>query len=55
LIRHFDYLSTVSGGGYIGFWLSKLSKVLGDDNVQSDGAIFDKVSEREKELKAFAM
>ncbi|MDL2358170.1 MAG: hypothetical protein QFF03_23210, partial [Pseudomonadota bacterium] len=23
LLRHFDYLSTVSGGGYIGAWLSK--------------------------------
>jgi hypothetical protein len=23
LLRHFDYLSTVSGGGYIGGWLSK--------------------------------
>src|SRR5436309_3028873 len=22
LLRHFDYLSTVSGGGYIGSWLS---------------------------------
>jgi hypothetical protein len=36
LIQHFDYLSTVSGGGYIGSWLSKLLKVLGDDHVQSD-------------------
>lgn len=25
-LRHFDYLSTVSGGGYIGSWLSKLLK-----------------------------
>ncbi|MCS0616100.1 patatin-like phospholipase family protein [Massilia kyonggiensis] len=24
MLRHFDYLSTVSGGGYIGGWLSKL-------------------------------
>jgi len=24
MLRHFDYMSTVSGGGYIGGWLSKL-------------------------------
>lgn len=53
LIQHFDYLSTVSGGGYIGSWLSKLLKVLGDDHVQSDTPIFDSVRSREKDLQAF--
>lgn len=31
LLRHFDYLSTVSGGGYIGGWLSKWIATSGGD------------------------
>ncbi len=31
LLRDFDYLSTVSGGGYIGSWLSKWIKEMGGD------------------------
>ena len=31
LLRSFDYLSTVSGGGYIGAWLSAMLHARGDD------------------------
>ena len=31
LLSHFDYLSTVSGGGYIGGWLSKWTRECGGD------------------------
>jgi len=31
LLSHFDYLSTVSGGGYIGAWLSKWTHACGGD------------------------
>jgi hypothetical protein len=43
LIHRFDYLSTVSGGGYIGSWLSKLLKVIGDDSVNAKTRIFKPV------------
>ena len=32
LLKHFDYLSTVSGGGYIGSWLSSWIRREGDAN-----------------------
>ncbi|MBI4755893.1 MAG: hypothetical protein HY778_10895 [Betaproteobacteria bacterium] len=34
LLRHFDYLSTVSGGGYIGAWLTALIHRLGGGRVE---------------------
>src|SRR5215472_12780511 len=33
LLFRFDYLSTVSGGGYIGSWLSAWRHHAGDDNA----------------------
>jgi hypothetical protein len=53
LIQQFDYLSTVSGGGYIGGWLSKLLKVLGDECVTKSTRIFEAVRQKEKEMGAF--
>jgi hypothetical protein len=35
LLQHFDYLSTVSGGGYIGSWLSALIAREGEGKVQA--------------------
>lgn len=37
LLRHFDYLSTVSGGGYIGSWLSALIERENRSDPGSDG------------------
>ncbi|MBV8216468.1 MAG: patatin-like phospholipase family protein [Verrucomicrobia bacterium] len=54
LIQQFDYLSTVSGGGYIGAWLSKLLKVIGDDHVGPTTRIFTSVQQKEKALNAAA-
>ncbi|MES2113705.1 MAG: patatin-like phospholipase family protein, partial [Pseudomonadota bacterium] len=34
-LGHFDYLSTVSGGGYIGAWLSAWIQRAGLDQVQA--------------------
>jgi hypothetical protein len=48
LIQQFDYLSTVSGGGYIGGWLSKLLKVIGDKDLRPETSIFDCVREKER-------
>ena len=36
LLRKFDYLSTVSGGGYIGCWLTALIKRVGGGTVSED-------------------
>jgi hypothetical protein len=52
LIQQFDYLSTVSGGGYIGSWLSKLLKVLGDDKVNVNTQIFETVRSQERGSEA---
>ncbi|MBV8900753.1 MAG: patatin-like phospholipase family protein [Verrucomicrobia bacterium] len=40
LLPHFDYLSTVSGGGYIGAWLSALIKLLNPSDPTREGPIF---------------
>ena len=40
-LSRFDYLSTVSGGGYIGSWLSALIKRLGQGDVGKLEAAFD--------------
>src|SRR6266404_4755336 len=53
LIQRFDYLSTVSGGGYIGGWLSKLLKVLGDESVTASTRVFEAVRKKEAEAHAF--
>ncbi len=37
LLKEFDYLSTVSGGGYIGSWLSAWIKRAGDNNRSRPG------------------
>jgi hypothetical protein len=53
LIQQFDYLSTVSGGGYIGGWLSKLLKVLGDESVTASTSVFEAVRKKEEGMGAF--
>jgi hypothetical protein len=40
LLRHFDYLSTVSGGGYTGTWLSALIASLNTSTIGSQEPIF---------------
>jgi hypothetical protein len=48
LLKRFDYLSTVSGGGYIGSWLTALLKRLSDQEaVNPDLPILRTVSEWE--------
>ncbi len=47
LIRHLDYLSTVSGGGYIGGWLTALIHRLSNDSKNPPG---DTIAEVEKTL-----
>jgi hypothetical protein len=47
LLQQFDYLSTVSGGGYIGSWLSKLIKAIQDRNVTSNTKVFGEVGKKE--------
>ena len=44
LLRSFDYLSTVSGGGYIGSWLTALIKRLSDQTINPDLPILRTVS-----------
>lgn len=44
ILRSFDYLSTVSGGGYIGSWLMALLKRLSDQTVKPDLSIARTVS-----------
>ena len=39
LIRRFDYISSVSGGGYIASWLISWIKRPGRDKPQSDSSI----------------
>jgi hypothetical protein len=53
LIQKFDYLSTVSGGGYIGAWLSKLLKVIGDSNVDTKTQVFASIRQQETAVNAF--
>ncbi|WP_229428975.1 hypothetical protein [Massilia sp. ST3] len=46
LLRGFDYLSTVSGGGYIGGWLTKwISECRGEVRAVEDGLVAAKVAE----------
>ncbi|MBV8417517.1 MAG: patatin-like phospholipase family protein, partial [Verrucomicrobia bacterium] len=47
LLRSFDYLSTVSGGGYIGSWLTALIKRLSDQKINPDLPILRTVSKWE--------
>jgi Patatin-like phospholipase len=47
ILRSFDYLSTVSGGGYIGSWLMALIKRLSDQTIKPDLPIFRTVSTSE--------
>jgi len=47
LLRSFDYLSTVSGGGYIGSWLTALIKRLSDQTINPDLPILRTVSKWE--------
>jgi hypothetical protein len=42
LLSRFDYLSTVSGGGYIGSWLSAWLYRLNDGNPSGEGELNDK-------------
>jgi Patatin-like phospholipase len=47
LLRSFDYLSTVSGGGYIGSWLTALIKRLSDQTINLELPILHTVSKWE--------
>jgi predicted acylesterase/phospholipase RssA len=50
LLKDFDYLSTVSGGGYIGSWLSAWIHRAGVDTVERALSIRDHPSEEPKEV-----
>jgi hypothetical protein len=50
LLKEFDYLSTVSGGGYIGSWLSAWIHRAGLDNVQEQLSIRDHPDVEPKEV-----
>ncbi len=50
LLREFDYLSTVSGGGYIGSWLSAWIHRAGADTVQQQLSIKDHPDAEPKEV-----
>ena len=50
LLREFDYLSTVSGGGYIGSWLSAWIHRAGADTVQQQLSIKDHPDAEPKEM-----
>jgi len=50
LLREFDYLSTVSGGGYIGSWLSAWIHRAGADTVQQQLSMRDHPEVEPKEV-----
>jgi hypothetical protein len=52
ILRGFDYLSTVSGGGYIGSWLVAWIKRAGLDSVEAELAPQDKVGQKGDEPPA---
>jgi len=52
MLRYVDYLSTVSGGGYIGSWLAKLIYVTKDETGPEDTA--SRIDTRTPALKRFA-
>ena len=50
LLKEFDYLSTVSGGGYIGSWLSAWIHRAGIDTVEQQLSMKDHPQEEPKEV-----